>query len=496
VDAIHPRPERSGSLNPLDQFRGPGKRLKIHGLELALLWAVAAHLIFLPWAIGGMRLWSQWISLGFGVTAFALSLWPREYTAEHTGMSSFRVLPWPKLLKFPIFWLGLALLVLVVIHGANPAWEYQTRGKTWWMHRIAHINWLPAGVRVPFELWGPWRMLLIYASGWLTVCAIWVGFTRRRTIQRLFIALAINGVALSVFGLAERMTHADKLYWLWHSSNPSFFASFVYKNHAGAYLNLALAIACGIAAWHHVRSVRRLEKSNPSGVFAFLATCIGVSILVSYARGATFVMLSYLCLVVIGFIIHQVRLPKDARQPWIALALLLVFGFFLKTGLQAVNSDEAFDRLKHALSGQDVSWEAREVATQAASEMLRHDWKMGAGSGSFAFLFPIYQQHYPFIATNQFWEHAHNDILEIPIELGLPGMLLVFASFAYWGVALLRAYAWQNPLSASVILGCLFMMGMAWGDFVFQCPAVLITWCALWPACTLWAKFEEQRGRG
>ena len=492
---------QSGAPSALDQFRAPPKRLSIHPLELALLSVVAAHLVFLPWALGTVRVWAQWISLGFATVSFGLALLPRNYTAEHTGAASFRLIPLPKLLKFPIFWLGLALLALVTIQGLNPAWEYTSNGKIWWMHRISHVSWLPSGVRVPFvqpsglAQGGPWRNLLIYSSAWMTVCAIWVGFTRRRTVQRFFLVIAGSGLALAIFGLAQRILGADKIYWFVPSPNASFFSTFIYKNHAGAYLNLTLAVACALGAWFYMRGVRRLEKSNPSGVFAFLVTCIAVSILVSYARGATLTMLGYLCVIVAAFIYHQWRLPKEARSPAIAVALLLVFGFFLKTGLSALHSELAWDRLKQAVSGEDVSVHARQVANSASLDMLREHAVGGVGSGGFGFLFPPYQRRYPDIAANQFWQHAHNDVLQFPIELGAIGTLIIVAAFAWWTIALIRNYAWQNPLSASVIIGCVFLIGMAWGDFVFQCPAVLITWCALWPACTLWAQLEEQRGR-
>jgi hypothetical protein len=459
-----------------------------------LLWVVAVHLVFLPWAIGGMRPWSQWISLVLSIAGMIVALLPRAYTAEHTGWSAYRMLPAAKLLRFPIFWLGLAMLTLVTIQALNPAWEYHNDGKTWWMQRIPNIAWLPASVRVPFAKWGPWRQLIIYSSAFLAVCSIWIGFTRRRTVQRLFIILAANGIALSALGLAQRVTGTNKIFWIRESENVSFFGSFVYKNHAGAYLDLMLAIACGLGGWYYVRGLRRLEKSNPSGVFAFFATCIAASVLVSYARGATFVMLIYLCLLVGIFIVHQWRLPAASRRPIIAIAMILLFGYFLKTGLEALQSDIAWDRLKQAVSGQDLSVHSREVADQASFDMLRANWKMGTGSGSFEFLYPIYEQHYPEITT-VLWRHAHNDVLELPIELGIAGVLIVLGGFAYWTLALIRNFSWQNPLSGAVLLGCLGVLGMSWGDFVFQNPAILITWCSLWPASTLWARLEEQRGR-
>jgi hypothetical protein len=174
----------TGVPSQLEQFRAPLRRLRIHPFESLLLVVVAAHLIFLPWALGTMRPLAQWCSLVFSLVSIVIALLPREYGEEHTGGAPFRLIPLPKLLRFPIFWLGLALLGLVVLHALNPAWEYQTDGKNWWVRAIPHAEWLPTGVRAPFERWGPWRMLLIYSSAWLTVCAIWIGFTRRRTVQR------------------------------------------------------------------------------------------------------------------------------------------------------------------------------------------------------------------------------------------------------------------------------------------------------------------------
>jgi hypothetical protein len=482
---------------PLEHFRAKTKRLKVHPLELGALWVVCAHLVFLPWALGGMRLWAQWMSLAFGILAFGISLVPRSYTEEHTGSNRFRLILWPKLLKFPVFWLGLALLGLVLIQALNPAWGYKTDGKVFWMQRIAHKEWLPAGVSAPLEKWNQWRMLMIYSSGWLTVCAMWVAFSRRRTVQAFFMVLAFNGLLLAGLGVAQRLLGNGKIFWFFNSPNSQFFSSFVYKNHAGAYFVLALSITCGLAAWYYLRGLRRMEKSNPSGVFAFFATCIAVSVLTSYARGATLTMLVFLLVCIGVFVIHQLVMPSENRKPIVAIVLILIFGYFLKTGMTALRSHEAWDRLKQGITREDMSLEYRERATRAALEMLSEKWHQGAGAGSFRHLFPIYQhRHTDLTATPMFWEHAHNDILQFPIELGAVGVALIAIGFAYWIFRLTRSYFWENPLSGSVIFGAVLVLAYSWWDFPFQCPAILITWCALWAAATMWTEFEEQNVKG
>jgi hypothetical protein len=500
VDATNSPRNLSELQKPLEHFRAKTKRLKVHPAETTVLWVVAAHLVFLPWAIGTMRPWGQIISLCLAALGFVLCLLPRNYTVEHTGAASFRLLTFPKLLRFPIFWLGLVVLSLVLVQAQNPAWTYVTDGKLFWSRQIRHTSWLPAGVEAPFGQWGPWRMLVIFASAWLTACTIWVGFTRRRTAQLLFMTLAGNGLALGLFGIVQRLIGNGKMFWFFESPNSSFFSSFIYKNHAGAYLDLTLAVSCGLAAWYYLRGLRRLEKSNPSGVLVFLSTVIAVSVLTSYARGATLVMLTFLLASIGAFVVHQFTASAEQRKPIVTIVLILIFGFFLKTGLEALRSGEAWDRLKAGVMRKDLSLEMRERATIASIEMLKENWQLGVGAGSYRFVFPIYQHRHPdlveYRGQRQYWEHAHNDIVQFPIELGMTGVLVFIIGMGWFFFTLVRSYFWENALSTSVLLGLLLVLGYGWWDFPFQCPAILITWLSLWTMITLWTRFEEQNLRG
>jgi hypothetical protein len=457
-------------------------------------------MIFLPWALGSTNPKAQMASLVFAILSLAVALLPRTYTEEHTGSSAFRLIMWPKLIKFPIFWIGLALLGYITLQGFNPAWTYETNGKTWWMRNLDAKSWLPTGVIAPFAKYNQWRMLLIYGSGLMTVCSIWVAFTRRRTVQLFLMTLAVNGLLIAVLGVAQRISKATKIYWIFDSINPAFFASFIYKNHGAAYLYLILIVTCGLASWYYVRGLRRMEKSNPSGVLAFFATFIAIAVLISYARGATLIMLVFLLGCIGIFLIHQFLIPKENRKPVIVIALLLVFGCFLTTGLGALRSEVAWDRIKQGMTGEDASLKSREQVTSASLEMLHDTWHWGVGSGSFRFLFPKYQFRHPELVKSDagylFWEHAHNDVVQFPIELGAIGIGLLVAAAGYWLLVLVKAYFWENPLSASLVFGALLLLVYAWWDFPFQCPAILIVWCILWTVAAMWARFEESGSKG
>jgi O-antigen ligase len=242
-----------------------------------------------------------------------------------------------------------------------------------------------------------------------------------------------------------------------------------------------------------------LEKSNPSGVFAFFATLIAVAILTSYARGMTIVMLAFLCFCIAGFVIHQFRTVTEHRRPVVAIAMVVIFGFFLKVGMQTVQSREAWHRLRQVATEQDASYEARKIATEASLQMLGDHWRQGMGSGSFRFLFPIYQQRFPSIynpgGSPMWWEHAHNDIVQFPIELGLTGTLILLGGIGYILLALLKSYFWENPLCIAIVAGLAALLASSWWDFPFQNPAILMLAAILFVASLMWARFEETNAR-
>jgi hypothetical protein len=501
-----PRPSNTPApRSTLEQFRSKNPRLKLHPLELAVLWLVSIHLIQISWMLGGMRPLSHWISLGLSVITFVVALIPRHYIEEHTGGPKFRLVMWPKLIRFPIFWLGLALLLLITIQGLNPSWSYRTDGKSWWMEKIPHIGWLPTGVDVPFANWGPWRMLVIYASVLLTVCSVWVGFTRRRPVQIFAIVIAGNGLALTAIGLAQKFTGARKILWFAEPAPAAaIFSTFVYKNHGGAFLFLSLVTTIAVAGWFYLRGIRRLEKSNPSGLFAFFGTCIAVGIVASYARGATLTTITFLLVALGAFFAHQIFGRGDGSPRWAPLIVsAVVFAIFAKTGYEALRLGESWQRIAAGLAsrGHDLSLKNRFIANKASSKMLRDHWPQGVGAGSFSFIFPEYQQRHPEIwqyvwnGKRQYWSHAHNDLLQLPIELGVPGVIIILGALALWAVVLIRHYFWQNPFSLLLAFGALLFVGYSYFDFPFYNPACLLLWCLLWPIAAIWAKLEESGSR-
>lgn len=491
--------ERQFSL--LETFRAKTKRAEVHPYERLLVWVTALHLMFLPWAIGSMHVWSQSIGLALAVVGFVVALLPRHYNEEFTETAAFTLHPVSKLVRFPVFWAGLVIVLYVVVQGLNPAWTYQSNESYWWMVPVEHISWLPAGMQTPFAEASPWRALLVIGACWLLVCSVWVGFLRRRSYQWLFTAVVANGFVLALLGVLQQLAGADKILWFYESSNPSFVASFIYRNHAGPYFNLVMALAAGFAWWHYQRSQRRLEKSSPSGVFTFFAVFIGVMVVFSYSRMSTILLLAFVSLLVLAFLVQQVlgsRLPQNRA---VTVGLVIVFGIFIATGVQSLNVERVLDRFSMLVEGRDSSIEMRQQARRAAIEMAQDRWLLGWGAGSFRYGFPIYQMRYPDIyftwnMQNRLrWEHAHNDIVQFPLEFGALGMVPFLVILGYLAWLLLRVRFWRNPVSLLLVFGCTLVLVHAWADFVFQNPAVHLTWAVLLVAAARWAELDQPIAR-
>jgi hypothetical protein len=479
----------------LRHFRARTKHDQLHPLEFALVIILSAQFIFLPWALGTMWLWAQFTSATLSAAALVTALIPRHYLSGSTQMTPFQLVMWPKLVRFPLFWLGIAGAALLITQAANPSWAYQSNGTVWWMVQIPSIPYLPTGVQSPLSRGGPWRMLVVYSACWMTSCATWVGITRRRTVQILFLAIVANGTLLAILGIAQRLAGNGKVFWFVASQNPAFYSSFIYKNHAAAYLNLALAISCGLAAWYYIRGLRRLEKSNPAPVLLFVAATIAISVVMSYSRGATLTLVAYMVIATALFLFNQRTIDRSLRTPVVTVALILALAGFLRMSFKAFNSGQAWNGVRYALSGEDISVKGREYAVHASTSMLRDYWLRGAGGGSFRFLFPVYQVRFKDISNlngqRLYWEHVHCDPIEFCIEFGVPGALLAFAASIYVIFQYFRLRVWHNPLSSSIIAGCIITIAHSFGDFVFHNPAILVHWTTLTILALMWAQLEE-----
>jgi O-antigen ligase len=464
--------------------------------EWSLVAVIGVELMILPWMLGSMQLGPQSIALGLSLLALILALTPRTITC--TDGREVRFCAGRRFWRSLLCWAGLAFVGYVVCQRLNYSWDYRTDGRSWWLVKVPSISWLPNGIRTPFARMNTWRFLVIGCAAWFTFVAIWAGLTRRRSILTLLVVITVNGTLQAVLGLAQQMSATTKIYWTFVPANERFFASFHYKNHAAAYLNLACIVAIAIGSWFQRRQQRRLARSSPAPLFYFFAAVIAIAIVLSLSRAGTLLLAACLFIAIPAFTFWRLRFEKREGRPWVPILLVaLLFGLagFALTRFDTRDMRFGFTSLVDGSPGR-LTVDRRFDAYRATWDMIKDRWLMGWGAGCWRYIFPVYQQHYPSIWADNgkrlVWEYAHNDIFQLLAEVGVLGCALLTLVFAPLMAVLRRWHFRRNPAIGLGLLACATTFTHAWMDFVLSDPAVMITAFAVLWLFGRWIELESQ----
>lgn len=206
-----------------------------------------------------------------------------------------------------------------------------------------------------------------------------------------------------------------------------FFAN---RNHFG----LFLALGCLIAPiWAFL-----------DGRHANLRTAIAVGLVLLFtltilATGSRAGMLagSLALLAAIGLCAPHIKRQWKGQSRWLILSVIMLI-VALIAGLIALSfsADRAI-AIQRAIS-LDAGQDLRARALPIIITMIGNYFPAGSGFGGFD---RIYMMHEPLnLLQVTYFNHAHNDFLEIALDGGLPGIALVGAALLWWTLASLRVW--------------------------------------------------------
>jgi O-antigen ligase len=200
--------------------------------------------------------------------------------------------------------------------------------------------------------------------------------------------------------------------------------------------HFALMLACGCAlmpAWAF-KSPRLLGWR-----VALSATFLLFLMLLILATGSRTGMVMGVVAILIGWATVRGDIRRNTRSlpRWfvpVAIGALVV----VIAGLVAISigADRAVsvNRLMELSPEEDL----RRKALPTILSMIRIYFPVGSGLGGFD---PIFRIHEPFDFLNStYFNRAHDDFLEIAMEAGLPGILLVIGGLIWWAIASVRVW--------------------------------------------------------
>lgn len=206
--------------------------------------------------------------------------------------------------------------------------------------------------------------------------------------------------------------------------------TFANRNHFALFMALGCVLAPGWAAAHNRPSFNRLllalglmlffsllilaNGSRTGLALGLLSILVGISLMWRHAR---------------FFVTRMSKRSRYVLGSVVTIGLLLISVF-------VTLSDRAFSLRR--LLALDPTEDMRARALPTTLTMAETYFPVGAGLGSFD---PIFRMHEPFdLLALTYHNHAHNDFLEVAVEAGLPGLLLLAAAVGWWAVASWRAW--------------------------------------------------------
>jgi O-antigen ligase len=293
------------------------------------------------------------------------------------------------------------------------------------------------------------------------VALLTVRNTRRLDVLALVIVgsgvfQAIAGALLFSFGAKYTLFFSDVLH-------DRVKGTFVYHNHMAGYMEMCLSVGIGLMLVIMVIALVLTRSRMGNGGFFAALIIVGV----------VYILLS----------------RKTAPKAVVLIASLIIIDVVVIgtwVGLEKVVSRVQETSMTMEGEGREESVELRLNAARHGMDLVRDFPVLGTGAGSFYGTYLRYRT-----PREGYFDHAHNDYVEIAADFGLPGLGLLGAFVALTlaaGVRVLvkRRSSLPRGIAFGSLMAMVALMIHSWVDFNLQIPANALTlvvimamaWCA------------------
>lgn len=267
--------------------------------------------------------------------------------------------------------------------------------------------------------------------------AVLVGLGAIGEKDRRRLLVPVIGVLLAgaLLGLVQVAGGQGSPFYLYRDTYPGYAVGwFSNRNHH------AVALAClfPLLRWWAASDDRRLSALQRHAIAAVVAILILPLIIITGSRAG-------LAIAGVALILSLVMLPPPATIPrrtlLIAVGGVLGVVLMLAAAMLALGRAAAFDRL---FQSQDLGSEGRIAYLTTEWQILSAFWPWGVGGGAFDPAIRMFEPDTMLRPT--YFNHAHNDFLEMALVGGLPAILLVLSAVllaGWWTVRVFRP--WRRP---------------------------------------------------
>jgi O-antigen ligase len=446
--------------------------------EQRLFYSLLALLVWLPLPYASNRLWAEPI---FEISVVLIALfyvfgWQRRWVKPGAGYSSAKPMLW--LLALWLVYLGLTVLPLPI------SLRLSLSPESVMQYQMTGVDVAPLSL-VPYVTLTYWLKSAAYSTLFALVLLL---VNSKQRLVLLAYTLVLSGVFQAFFG--SMMTLSGLEYLLFQKKEAYIgFATgtFVCRNHLAGYLEMTLAIGIGLllASWssdetirtwkQRVRSLLRLLLSAKLLLRVMLAIMVIALVLSRSRMGNTAFFASMMIAGVIGLVMFRAQAgsvqkmfsKRETRSMVILLSSLLVIDLFI------VGAWFGVEKVVARIEQSSVTHDADRVEVSQNTFKLWQDYPLvGAGGGGFHSVYPRYRPD----TIGAYYDHAHQDYLEIAADTGIVGLGLLGAMVLMsLGAALLAMRRRNDPLMRGMafasVMGIIALLIHSTVDFNLQIPA-------------------------
>ena len=371
-------------------------------------------------------------------------------------------------MRAPLLMLAaLAAIMLVQLVPLPPGWWTALPGRAPYAALAA-----TAGIAQP---WRPLSLTPDLTANSLAALVVpataLVGAAKLMPDQRrlLVIGLVALCCASAVLGVGQLAGGAQSVLYLYRRTYPGFAVGFLAnRNHQAALLAIAMpALRC----WSLMPAAGRAAARRR----AWLALGLGIALLpATLATGSRAGLLLVAASLVSTFLVFPVASARDGQarsgRVWLIRCGIVAVAALPVGFSYVLDRAASINRLGSAPAL------AVDVRFQSAPLVMRISgatFPVGTGFGSFD---PVFRQYEPDAGlTDSYLNHAHNELLELAMTAGVPGLLLLAAFLGWWGWRLLVALRargggpdWAQALLGGIVIGVLLAASLV--DYPLRTP--------------------------
>ncbi len=327
----------------------------------------------------------------------------------------------------------------------------------------------------------------------------------RQRLEMLLKTLVICGTLQALYGSFMLLSGMEYGFFVKKiTGQGQATGTFINRNHLAGYLNLCLAAGIGLMisklggeavhTWRQrVRSIARLLLGEKTRLRIYLIVMVIALVLTRSRMGNTAFFASTLAVGALGLMLMR-NAPRSTMlflASLIALDILIVGTWF--------GVDQVVKRVQETQVSTDVD---NVLPTEDRDEVDRLAWTYakdflltGSGGGSFYVTFPTYHNR----GINGFYDHTHNDYLQLLTETGAIGLSLCALIVAMATTQALLALRRRNdPLMRGTAFGV--ALAICWlaihstVDFNMQIPANALTMTVILALAWVAASVKNEAG--